>query len=151
MDWPELATALAGKYTGLANSDASATLRASYDAAPDVPVAPCAITILAGLRNVQPEGATWLTGVAMLDVLLLLDPAADVPRRYAALLRWVGPALTAAMSGVQLGMYNSIAGALPEDVEIALAGESEVYAGLPWDMVRVRYGVPFRDRVTVTP
>lgn len=149
MDYPALVTALAATYTGLANVDSSDTLRASYDVAPDAPVVPCAITLLAGLENVEAQGMTYLVGDAMLDVLVLLEPSADVPRRNSALLRWVSPALTAALSSVQLGMTGSIAGAVPVDLEVSLAGESEVYAGLPWDSVRVRYRVPFLHRVEI--
>ncbi len=151
MDWSALTAALAAKYTDLANADASDTLRESYDVAQDDPITPCALTLMAGLADVGPEGPGWLTGKANVDVLILLEPKADVPHRYAALLRWLGPATTAAMSGVMLGMTSSVAGAVPVDVEVALAGDSEVYAGLPWDMVRVRYRIPYRDRVTVTP
>ena len=151
MDWTALTEALAAKYEGLANADASETLRASHATTPDAPVAPCAVTVLAGLGDIAPEGPGWLTGFANVDVMILLAPVPDVPRRYAAMLRWVGPATTAAMSGVMLGMTSSVAGAVPVDVEVALAGDSEVYAGLPWDLVRVRYRIPYRDRVTVTP
>ena len=150
MDWTALTANLAGKYTGLANSDASETLRTSHATPPDNVICPCAITLLAGMANVSTH-ASWITGTAQVDVMVLLEPAGDVPRRYAALLRWVGPALTAAMAGNTLGMSGDIAGSVPVDIDVALAGESEVYAGMPWDMVRVRYDVPWRQQTAVTP
>ena len=146
-----MTTALAACYAGLANADASDTLR-SASGAMDVPLAtPCAVVLLANLAGVGPEGSTWLTGTAEVDALVMLDPSADLPRRYAAMLRWLGPALTATMPGVQLGLHANISGAVPSAVEVALAGDSAVYAGLPYDLVRVRYSIPFRDRVTVLP
>lgn len=150
MDWPTLTANLAGKYTNLANSDSSDTLRASHANAPDNIVCPCAVTLLAGMANVSTH-ASWITGTAQVDVLVLLDPSGDVPRRYAALLKWIGPAITAAMSGNTLAMPDDIAGSIPADVDVALAGESEVYAGMPWDMVRIRYDIPWRQQTSVTP
>lgn len=151
LDLPAAVTALAAKYAGLANADGSDTLRASYDAAQDGIAAPCAVTVLAGLTGVQSAGGTGLTGTAEIDVLILLEPAADVPRRWAALLRWVGPALAASLVGNTLGQTDALAGAVPTEVDPTLAGDSAVYAGLPWDTVRVRYAVPFRLQHSVTP
>lgn len=151
LDLAAAATALAARYAGLVNADASDTLRASHDAAPDGLVTPCAVTMLASLDNVASIGGTGLTGTASYDVMVLLSAGSTVDRRYAALLRWVGPALSAALTGNTLGQADALAGAVPSSVEVALAGDSAVYDGLPWDMVRVRYSIPFRLQATVTP
>lgn len=143
--------ALAAKHDGLSNADGSATLRASHGTSPGAIVTPCAVTTIAGLSDVQALGGTGLAGTAILDVLFLLSPAATVELRYAALLRWVMPAMTAALTGNTLGQPDALAGAVPTDLEVALAGDSDVYDGLPWDTVRVRYSVPFRLQAAVTP
>lgn len=151
IDWTARTAALAALYDGLSSADGSVTLRASHAAAPDSIAAPCAVTLVAGFSALSFEGSAWLTGTADIDVLVLLEPSADVPRRYAALLKWVQPAMTAAVGAVRLGDPSGIAAAVPVSSEFALAGDSEVYAGMPWDMVRVRYQVPFRERVVMVP
>ncbi|MFN8631197.1 MAG: hypothetical protein U0838_13040 [Chloroflexota bacterium] len=144
-------SALAAKHAGLANADGSSTLRQSYDALPADPVFPCAWTVLADLSGIEAAGGTGLTGTASFDVLILLEPQADVPRRHAALGKWVMPALQAALAGNALGQPDALAGAVPTLVEPRLAGDSEVYDGLDLDSVRVRYEVPFRLQRAVAP
>lgn len=151
LDLMAACTALAGKYQGLANSDGSSALRQSYEAPPSDPAFPCAWTVIADISDIEAAGGTGLTGTAAIDVLILLEPSADVQRRYADLSRWVMPALRAALTGNTLGQADALAGAVPRRVEVALAGESDVYDGLQLDMVRVRYEVDFRLQRSVTP
>lgn len=147
MDWPAITASIAARYTALPDG-AGHTLRASHDVLPDGIVAPCAVTILRRFEGVEVM-AGWLTGTAVFDVMILLDPSADLPRRTAALLRWVSPATIATLGAVQLGLPANIAGAVPGATAVEFAGESEVYAGMPYDMVRVSIVVPWREQVTV--
>ena len=151
MDWPGLCAALAARYVGLSNAAGTSTLRAAHDVAPDNIVTPCAVARMGQITGIALQGATFYTGRAAVDVLILLDPASDVPHRDAALLEWIRPAMTAAVGGIGLGMYGDIAGATVSSVEPILAGsEDNDYAGMPYDMVRVRYDIEFLERVTVT-
>ena len=144
-------TALAAKYASLPNSDASDTLRASYALDPDGIATPCALTMISDITSIETAGGTGLTGSLQMDVLILLDSSGPVDRRWAAMGKWVQPALTASLSGNALGQAGSLAGAIPIECETALAGDSAVYDGLPYDSVRVRYSVPFRLQAGVTP
>jgi hypothetical protein len=147
IDWPAVTTTIAGRYDTLSDG-AGHTLRASHDVPPDGIVCPCAVTILRSLRDVEVY-AGWITGTAVYDVMVLLDPLPDVPRRTAALLRWVGPATIATLGAVQLSLPANISAAVPSGTAVELAGESDVYAGMPYDMVRVSLDVRFRAQVTV--
>jgi hypothetical protein len=147
MDWPAVSASLASAYTGLSDG-AGNTLRASHDKLPDGIVAPCAVVVLHSFDDVTIY-AGWMTGVAVFDVLILLEPMADLPRRYAALLRWVTPAMLATLPHVQLGLPANVSQAVPGSVEVSPAGDSPDYAGLPYDLVRVSIRVSFRDQVTV--
>lgn len=147
MDWPAVTTTLAGRYDALSDG-AGHTLRASHATLPDAIVAPCAVTILRSLRDVAVY-AGWMTGTAVYDVIVLLDPVPDMPRRTAALLRWVSPATIATLGAVQLALPANISGAVPDGTAVEMAGESDVYAGMPYDLVRVTINVAFRERVTV--
>jgi hypothetical protein len=148
IDWTAVTATIAGRYTGLADTGGK-TLRASHDVLPDGIAAPCAVTIFRGLRDVEVY-AGWMTGTANVDVLILLDPIADLPRRTAAVLAWVGPAALALLGNVQLSLPANVSSAVPTDAVVEMAGESDVYAGLPYDLVRVPVAVTFRQQVTVT-
>jgi hypothetical protein len=147
IDWPALTATIAGRYTGLADT-AGNTLRASHDVLPDAIVAPCAVSIFRGLQEVAVY-AGWMTGKATVDVLILVEPIADLPRRTAAILAWVGPAVVATLGNVQLSLPANVASAVPGEAVVEMAGESEVYAGLAYDMVRVPITVEFRQQVAV--
>lgn len=146
MDWPAVTTTIAGRYTGLSNG--SKTLRASHSVLSDAIVAPCAVAIFRGLRDVA-VFAGWMTGTAMVDVLILVDPVADLPRRTAAILAWVSPAVIAMLGNVQVSLPANVSSAVPSEAVVEMAGDSEVYAGLPYDMVRIPIVVSFREQVTV--
>lgn len=149
MDWQAVGTAIAAAYTGLSDG-AGNTLRASHAAPPDAPTAPCAVVILRGFDSWERQNH-WITGIALYDVLILLAPTADVPRRYAAMLRWITPAAAALSSGIQLGMAGEVSGALVGSIAPSLAGDSPDYAGLPFDSLRVPVRVGFRFLDQVTP
>jgi hypothetical protein len=150
MDWPAVAATIATAYAGLSDG-AGATLRASHDVPPDSIVAPCAVTILRTFDGVEVQANGWVTGTAVFDVLILLDPSADVPRRYAALLRWVTPAMVATLAHVQIGLPGSVSGAVPGNTVVSLAGDNPTYDGMPYDLVQVPIRVGFRDRETMAP
>ena len=147
MDWPAVTTTIAGRYEGLSDG-AGHTLRASHDVLPDGIVAPCAVTILRRFEGVEVY-AGWMIGTAVYDVLVLLDPSTDLPRRTAALLRWVAPSVIATLGAVQLALPGNVSGAVPGATVVSLGGDDEVYAGLPYDLIRVPILVSFREQVTV--
>ena len=147
MDWPTTQASIAAAFTGLSDG-AGTTLRASHAQPPDAIVTPCAVTILRGFEGVSIAGSR-VTGRAKFDVLVLLDPTPDVPRRYAAMLRFTGPALVAILAHMQLGNTAEIASVLPVSASPDLAGDSPDYAGLPYDLVRVALEVEFAYTVSV--
>jgi hypothetical protein len=149
MDWAAVCERIALPYAGLSDG-AGHTLRGAHALPPDAPVPPCAIVVLRGLDAIEVY-AGWMTGTALVDALVLLDPSADVPRRMAALLRWTGPAATCGLAHVQIDDLDGVSGCVPGSAEVSLAGDSPDYGGMPFDMVRVPYRVSFRQRVAVAP
>lgn len=149
MDWGAVCDAIAAPYGGLSDG-AGTTLRSAEALPPDAPTPPCAVAVFRSVNDVVVMSG-WMTGTATVDLMVLLAPEADVPRRMAALLRYMTPALSCGLAHVQIGMLPEVSSCVPTSATASLAGDSPDYAGMPFDMILLPYLVTFRTRAAVAP